>query len=127
MASLAPSSLIAIDQNHRELHFAIGGFWTLETMNEFLTDLARATKPFFKKQQSYSALGDLRDFVPQSRETADAIRDSLLMAAQNGLTRFAVVTTSTLVVLQYKRLTDGIDVGFFEDPRSAERWLREGR
>lgn len=124
MASLAPSHRISADSDYAELHFAIGGFWTRAAMEEFLTELARAAVPFMKAKRDFSALGDLSQFVPQDRETAAAIRDSLMQGTQNGLKRFAVVSTSSLVQMQYRRITDGIEVGFFDDIRSAEKWLR---
>lgn len=125
MSTLAPVHSIAVDEDHCELHFAIGGFWTLEAMQDFLEDLARAATPFLKARKPFSALGDLSEFVPQNRETADAIRDSLLVAQKNGLTRFAVVTESSLVKMQYRRITDGLEVEFFDTVRDAELWLRQ--
>ena len=62
--------------------------------------------------------------MPQNRETAQAIRDSLLTGQKNGLKRFAVVSAAPLVKLQYQRITDGLEVDFFDTPRDAEKWLR---
>ncbi|MBV7266676.1 hypothetical protein [Erythrobacter ani] len=124
MSTLAPVHSISVDLDHAELHFAVGGFWTPEAMGQFLTDLAKAASPFLKSREPFTALGDLREFVPQNRETAAAIRDSLLMGQKNGLTRFAVVSASPLVKLQYQRITDGVEVEFFDAPKDAEQWLR---
>lgn len=124
MEQLERTQEIRTDRAHSELHFAIGGFWTLETMRAFLDELAKAAIPFIKARETFSALGDLRHFVPQDRETADAIRQSLLLAQTNGLTRFAVVSESSLVRMQYRRITSGLDVEFFDMPSEAEQWLR---
>lgn len=126
MDTLAPTSRIDADPRTRELHFTIAGFWTLAAMEAFLTDLARAAGPFIKQRETFTALGNLADFVPQDRATADAIRDSLLLASQNGLTRFAVVSPPPLVKMQYRRITEGLDYAAFDDETSARRWLRNG-
>ena len=125
MASLAPSSSLRADRSYQELYFAIAGFWTLEEMNVFLADLARTALPFIKNKERFTALGNLSDFVPQDRQTAEAIRSSLLEATRNGLIRFAVVSPPPLVKMQYKRIGEGMDVAFFDDETNARGWLRE--
>ncbi|MEQ8411317.1 MAG: STAS/SEC14 domain-containing protein [Erythrobacter sp.] len=124
MASLAPSHSISVDRHHAELHFAISGLWTVASMQDFLVELREKVKPFLRDRAPFSALGDLRDFVPQDRQTAQVIRDSLLVARDNGLTRFAVVSSAPLVRMQYRRITDGVEVEFFDAPDEARRWLR---
>ena len=124
MTTLAPYHSISVDPEWAELHFSIGGYWTLEAMGEFLYALGDAAKPFIKEGRSFDAIGDLHDFVAQSRETADAIRDSLLLAQKNGMRRFAVVAPPALVKLQYRRLTEGLEAEFFEDEKTARSWLR---
>ena len=124
MDTLAPTSKIAVDATARELYFAIAGFWTLEEMRTFLTNLSKAAIPFIKKGETFTSMGNLSDFVPQDRATADAIRDSLLLATQNGLTRFAVVSPPPLVKMQYRRIGAGLDFEFFDDESSARSWLR---
>ncbi|MEE4204706.1 MAG: STAS/SEC14 domain-containing protein [Erythrobacter sp.] len=124
MASLAPTHSLSVDRHHAELHFAISGLWTAEKMQEFLAEMREKAKPFLRERTPYSALGDLRDFVPQDRQTAQAIRDSLLAARDYGLTRFAVVSSAPLVRMQYRRIADGVEVEFFDTPDDARRWLR---
>lgn len=124
MATLDPVHAITTDRDHAEVHFTIGGFWNGETMRQFLFDLGEAAKPFMKAGTPFSAMGDLREFVPQDRQTADAIRDSIAAGRRNGLQRFAVVTTSAMVKLQYRRITDGLTVEFFDEPHAARAWLR---
>ncbi|MEL6708766.1 MAG: STAS/SEC14 domain-containing protein [Pseudomonadota bacterium] len=124
MDTLAPTSKIDANTNTRELYFAIAGFWTLEEMKAFLTDLSKAAIPFIKKGETFTSMGNLVDFVPQDRATADAIRDSLLLATQNGLVRFAVVSPPPLVKMQYRRIGAGLDFDFFDDEASARKWLR---
>lgn len=123
MASLAPSQSIKRDDARAELYFSIGGFWKHEAMAEFLDNLARKAYPFIKHHKPFVALGNFGDFVPQDRETAAAIRDSLLAASKNGLKRFAVVSASPLVTIQYKRITQDIEVQFFDSEQDARDWL----
>jgi len=126
MSGFDPVHAIATDRDHAEVHFTIGGFWHGAGMQQFLFDLGEAAKPFMKAGTPFSVLGDLRDFVPQDRATADAIRDSIAAGRRNGLQRFAVVTTSAMVKLQYRRITDGLTVAFFDEPLAARAWLRAG-
>ncbi len=125
MSTLSPVHSISVDPDHAEVHFAIGGFWTPEAMSQFLYDLGNAAKPFIKEGLPFDALGDLSEFVTQTKETAEAIRNSLLLAQSNGMRRFAVVAPPALVKLQYRRLTEGLDAEFFEDESSAREWLRQ--
>lgn len=126
MEQLAPTSRIQADPHSRELYFAIAGFWTLAEMQAFLQDLAKAAGPFIKNREKFTAMGNLAEFVPQDRATAEAIRDSLLLATKNGLTRFAVVSPPPLVKMQYRRITEGLDYDAFDDETTARRWLRTG-
>lgn len=127
MSQLAPSHTIFLKEAQAELHFAIRGFWTCEDMKAFLFELGEAAKPLMRASTPFSAVGDLRGFVPQDRATAEAIRESLLMAQGNGMERFAVVADSSLVKLQYRRITDGIEASFFDAPSEADAWLRSAR
>ena len=95
-------------------------------MNEFLATLAEEAKPLMRRHEPFGALGDLTQFVPQDRQTAAAIRSALLMAGKNGLTRFAIVNPAALVKLQYKRITEGMEVDFFTNGQDARTWLRDG-
>jgi hypothetical protein len=124
MSTLAPIHSISLKEPRAELHFTIGGFWTCEAMEGFLFDLGEAAKPLMRAGIRFSALGDLRGFVPQDQATAEAIRGSLLLAQKNGMERFAVVADSSLVRIQYRRITDGITARFFDKPSEAQAWLR---
>lgn len=127
MSQLAPSHKISLKEAQAELHFAIRGFWSCEDMKTFLFDLGNAAKPFMRTGTRFSAVGDLRGFVPQDRATAEAIRESLMLAQNNGMERFAVVADSSLVKLQYRRITDGIEASFFDTLSAADAWLRSLR
>lgn len=124
MGSLKPSHAIRADLGEAEVFFAIGGYWNASDMRAFLFDLGEAAKPLMRDRRPFDVIGDLGEFVPQDRETAGAIRETILVGRKNGLRRFAIVAPPPLVKMQYRRLTEGIEVEFFDDVHSARSWLR---
>jgi hypothetical protein len=127
MGAMTPTHTISTDLNRAEVHFTIGGYWKPAEMNQFLLDLGEAAKPLMKHGKPFGALGDLREFVPQDRETSNAIRDSISAGARNGLTRFAVISASPLVRMQYRRIAQAVEVEFFDNWAEATAWLRQPR
>ena len=121
---MTPTHTIAADRDRCELHFAIGGYWNVEGMQRFLLELSEMAEPFLKSGTPFSVLGDFKDFVPQDRATADAIRDSIELGTRNGLNRFAVLAASPLVRMQYRRIARGTEVEYFESLTDAIAWLR---
>lgn len=121
---MTPTHSITADRDHAELHFAIGGYWEPEGMKRFLFDLGEAAKPFMKAGTPFHALGDFKDFMPQDRATADAIRDSISAGTRNGLKRFAVVSAAPLVRMQYRRIAQAAEVEYFDSRAEAIIWLR---
>jgi hypothetical protein len=126
MSVMTPTQTITTDRARAEVHFAIGGYWDLEGMKRFLFDLGEAAKPFMKAKASFAVLGDFKDFMPQDRATADAIRDSIDAGSRNGLRRFAVLNASPLVRMQYRRIAAGTEVEYFDTRAEALDWLRRG-
>ena len=124
MGNLSPSHAIRVDLGSAELFFAIGGYWTLIDMQAFLFEMGEQAKPLLRTKEPFDAIGDLSEFVPQDRETAEAIRETMLTGQRNGLRRFAVVSPNTLVKLQYRRITQGLEVEFFDSVAIAREWLR---
>ena len=93
-------------------------------MRAFLDQLAEGASEFIRRKQSFNSLADLSEFVPQDQRTAAAIRDSLMQARKFGLKRFAIISDSTLVRMQYRRITSGLEVEFFHSKGDALRWMR---
>lgn len=124
METIAPSSTVSFDQTHGEVHFTISGFWELEDLKGFLAELDDASLPLVKARKRIHALGDMEGFVPQSREAGEAIRDHLNNARKFGLEKIAIVKGSPLTKMQYKRLSAGLVVEFFETKAEATSWLR---
>ena len=127
MDSLTKTYAIEADLDRREVQFSIGGVWTMDEMSDFLRKLGGGAKPLIESPGQFSALGDLSSFVTQKREVAEAIGASLAAAKNHGLAKFAVVTTSALLQMQYRRIAGDLPIAFFDDCASAQRWLREVR
>ncbi len=124
MESLKPISSVSNDLIHNELYFSISGLWDLAGMQAFIVELNKGAYPLTKEGRPIHVMGAMDGFVAQSRETGDAIRDHLIASRQYGLSRVALHGASALVKLQYKRLSDGLEVDFFDGKIDAMRWLR---
>jgi hypothetical protein len=125
MSVMTPTHTITADPAHAEVHFAIGGYWDEAGMKGFLDALGAAARPFLKAQVPFGVLGDFKDFMPQDRATADAIRDSIAAGSRNGLRRFAVLGASPLVRMQYRRIAAATAVAYFDTRPEALAWLRQ--
>lgn len=124
MQDLEPKSKVTSDPALGEVQFQVSGFWTLDQMESLLRGLTKAALPIVEQGRAIHVLGDMTDFVAQSRETGAAIQDHLNMSQKYNLTRVAIMGASSLVKLQYKRLSAGIEVEFFESRTDALQWLR---
>jgi hypothetical protein len=124
METLEATHSLSADTSHGELHFTIGGLWNEQSMVKFLQEMNEVAKPLIEAGRGFVVMGDLRDFVPQNRETAAAIENSIAMGKKLGLRKFAVVSSSALVKLQYRRIAKDMVIDFFEEPRDALAWLR---
>jgi SpoIIAA-like len=124
MSVMTPTHAISADLDRQEVHFAIGGYWDPEGMKRFLFDLGEAAKPLIKRGEPFRVLGDLREFMPQDRDTSNAIRDSIIAGTHNGLQRFAVISAAPLVRMQYRRIAQAVEVEFFDTMADATAWLR---
>ena len=124
MESLEPVANIESDPLRGEICFAVSGLWQLDKMESFLRGLTKAAIPIVEARKPIRVLGDMSGFVAQTRETGTAIQDHLMNARKFGLKRVAIIGASALVKLQYKRLSDGIEVAYFDDKADALHWLR---
>ena len=124
MSEFTPSHSISRYEASCQVHFAISGYWKLEDMHGFLEELNEAALPFVKARKPIYVLGDMNGFKTQDRETGQAIRDHLLQSQKYGLQRVAIISPDTLVKMQYRRLSEGVDVMFFDDKAEAFAWLR---
>jgi len=124
MDALKPSCHVTGDAEHGEVFFAISGLWVLDDMKGFLEQLNAAAVPIVEAGKPIHVMGDMEGFVAQTRETGDAISDHLVWSKRYNLTRVAILNASSLVKMQYRRLSEGLDVDFFEERLDALHWLR---
>ena len=114
-------------EEFNEVHFTCGGFWNPEVMRGFFAELNAATLPLVKAGKSMYALGDFSEAMPQDRETAEIIAEHLRNAIKFGLKRVAIINATALMKIQYKRVSQGLEVEFFESKAAALDWLRKDR
>ncbi|MDJ0641690.1 MAG: STAS/SEC14 domain-containing protein [Erythrobacter sp.] len=124
METLAPTAYMSADPKLGEVFFTIAGLWEPERMRAFLRSLLETSYPIIEQERPIHLLGDLNGFVAQTRDTGEVMRENLMEWRDHGLSRVAIFGASTLAKLQYKRLSDGLDVEFFETKISALEWLR---
>ncbi|MDY7099046.1 MAG: hypothetical protein SXU28_12980 [Pseudomonadota bacterium] len=124
MDRLVPTYRVTSDEPRHEVHFAISGFFDLEHMKAFLREVNVKAAPLTNQTHPIHALGDMAGFVPSNKETAELIQDHLRASQKVGLTRVAILRCSPLMTLQYKRLSDCVEVAFFEEDDEALAWLR---
>jgi len=125
MATTAPYHRVTLFEQHCELHSVVSGFWSVETIQDYFNTVNEAAMPLMKARSPIYALVDFTDFVPQDRKTGEAIRDHLILSQKFGLKRVAIVGAAPLVSMQYKRLSQGVDVEFFDGKTEAIVWLRD--
>jgi len=124
MDDLRPTSSVSNDLSRGELFFSVTGLWDLEGMQGFVEELNKCAWPIVKAGQRIHVLGAMEGFVAQTRETGEVISNHLAEAQQHRLSRVAIYGATSLVKLQYRRLSQGIDVSFFDSKVDALQWLR---
>lgn len=124
MTTLAPSYSVEVDPVRGELHFVTSGLFDKPSMDAFLRDVAKAVGPLLAQKCRMRAMGDLRGYVTQTREIGAQMATTLEQAEANGIERTAIIINSTILKLQYKRVSEGRNVRIFEDPEPALAWLR---
>jgi hypothetical protein len=124
MSDFAPSYSIERDITRRELHWSASGHWTEEEAVKLPKALFLQSLVFIEKGQKFRVLGDLREFHVQNQDVVEVMRGSQEGAAQNGVERMAIVLSSTLLKLQFRRISAGLNLEFFETKEEALLWLR---
>lgn len=126
ISKLAPSSHIEISMKHNECYFRISGFWSVEAIEEFIARIRLTAKPLRDADAGpIGVLGDFEGFIPQQEQTVALIKEQLHWAQNLGLKGLAIVHASTLVKLQFRRLSEGSRVEYFTNRAEALRWLRK--
>lgn len=115
---------IHVDEANREVYFTLGGLWELDSIKAMLAEMDAKAASMVAQGGPFYGVGTMRDLVPQTREVADYIRRHLMAAKDVGLRRVAIIEPPALVKSQYRRLSDGVDVQFFDSKADAIAWVR---
>jgi len=124
MDDLEPYFHVSRNDEFREIHWASGGLWDDEFMMNAQRKLLDMSKPFRDDRKGFRVLGDMRDAKTQSTDMAENIRDSQNASAALGVTHMAIVFSSVLAKMQFRRVTAGLECEYFEDKAEALNWLR---
>ena len=124
MDDLAPTYSVDADLERGEVHYCVSGLWDMPTMMKFQSELLAKSKPLIEAGRKIHALGEMGDFVTQTREISDAMRLVITESAKLGVVKTAIVGGSMLMKMQYKRLNHDINCEFFDSKSDAVAWLR---
>ncbi|MDE1468497.1 STAS/SEC14 domain-containing protein [Aurantiacibacter sp. D1-12] len=115
---------IALNEANREVHFSIEGLWSTEEMQQFLRELTDAARPFMHWNEAFAVIADMDEFVPQDRQTTETIARHLQCARGFGFQRLAIVTHSSILRMQYRRIAGDLELDFFATKLEALQWSR---
>jgi hypothetical protein len=124
MDNLDPTFSIDADLERGEVQYCVSGLWDMATMVRFQSELLAKSKPLIEADRKIHALGEMSDFVTQTREISDAMRLVITESAKLGVVKTAIVGGSMLMKMQYKRLSSDINCEFFDRKSDAIAWLR---
>lgn len=119
-----PTFSVEVDDQRGELHFKTSGLFDAESMTAFLADASRKVGPVLAAKGKMRALGDLTEFVTQTREIGETMAKTLANAEQDGIERTAIIINSAILKMQYQRVSEGRHVEIFSNREEALRWLR---
>ena len=124
MTQLAPSFSVKRDDAAREIHWTAAGLLDEATLNQLFSLLLAESKPFRDDKKGFRVLGDLREFLVQTREISVLLEQSQTASAAYGVDKMAILYTSILMRQQFRRVSDALECEFFETKTDAIRWLR---
>lgn len=124
MTDLNPTFSVAVFEERGELHFTTSGLFTRQVMDDFLAAVGKAIGPLLAQKRKLRAYGDLTGYVTQTREIGEEMAQILVKAEAIGIEKTAIVIDSSILKMQYKRLSEGRNVEIFENRADALTWLR---
>jgi len=124
MEELRPNFEVTRDDQRREVHYVLSGLFNHDVMPELFAKLFETSKPLIDDRKGFRVFGDLRALKVQPRDIVEHIQYSQESAARSGVTRMALVYSSTLMMQQFRRVSGALNCEFFQDPDQAIDWLR---
>jgi hypothetical protein len=120
--------LVEIDPKHAIVSVIREGFFTLEEMQQSVDAVRSAINSFQGKQ--FRLLADFRKFKPASPEVATKLSEILTFTYRSGAERVAHVISSSVMLLQIRRLAKETGVAEvarqFDNTEDARQWLITG-
>ncbi len=124
MTDLTPRYAVHVDEARGEIHFETSGLFDMATMDAFLAETNAKAGPLLAKGQKLRSLGDLSNYATQTPEIGAKMADTLQRAEEFGIEKTAIIITSTLLKMQYSRVSEGRNVSIFDNKSDAIAWLR---
>ncbi|WP_188055892.1 hypothetical protein [Sphingosinithalassobacter sp. CS137] len=116
---------IRFDEQRGLLNLTLRGFWSLETLDAFRTELVEVAARVREQRPSFPVLSDSIAFAVQSVEVADRLGELMLAGAQVNSGRVAIVVGSILNKKQAERALQAPNLRVFVDKEEALEWLMQ--
>ena len=113
---------VRTDRDQRTIRTVIGGFISVEEGRAFIDEVMRQVVVAGWESLSYKLLVDATDYLPQSREVADALQQAIAGAPRKAL-KVALCSEKMLVNMQLRRTLKVNAIKFFSNVSEAEAWL----
>ncbi|ATE65709.1 STAS/SEC14 domain-containing protein [Rhizorhabdus dicambivorans] len=112
------------DSDLGRLSLVASGFWSVEEADEATATVRSAASEAAAYAKPITILSDLRGAQIQSAKVAEINMNSMAVLATLSIRKYAVVTSSQLIRLQFKRQAGSdFPLAFFEDLDEAMAWL----
>lgn len=115
--------VIQFDPETRILHLTLEGFWSVEILDDFATELRAKSTELQKLYGTYATLSDSTGFAVQSLEVARGFEKIQTRGVHANLGPTAIVAGSMLNKLQAERSLKGPRVRVFLRLDEAQNWL----
>ena len=116
---------IEADEQAALLRLKLTGFWTAETLRQFVAVLLPAVERMQRGCASYSVLSDSTEFPVQSPELGEGFARIMATGAARTRGRTAILVSTMLNKIQAQRVFRGPNIRIFLDRDEALAWLAE--
>jgi hypothetical protein len=114
--------IIEVDTERRLMTVMLSGFWNIQTVSVFLTEIEEKESKLKAAGKPYFVMTDLTEFPVQTREIVDELEHHL-KAWSNAGSFSAIISSSALAELQVKRIAEGGNRRYFSSKNDAMDWL----
>ncbi len=108
---------------HGEIRVIARGFWTIDTLDAFVSDMRAAIATCRSRSRPLAVLIDATAMRAQSTAFGDRAFLTWQSLIDQPSDRAAIVVTSTLATLQFRRLYENELCRVFDSVGAADAWL----